>query len=146
MDVIFLDFDGVITNKSTNFKYADPQCIDMLNTIYKETKTHIVITSFWRYDKIDARDRLRQWGFYGDIYGMTPVFKNNQKGYITIPVTRGREIAVYLSEHPEVKRFAIIDDEDVGSFEPYHFKTDMEIGLTWTITADIIKYFQKAKS
>lgn len=61
------------------------------------------------------------------------------------PLERGEQIAEWLAEHPEVTRFAIVDDDsDMGDLDSYLFKTDFNSGLTAEIADRIIEHLSGA--
>lgn len=49
---IFLDFDGVITNKESKYK-LDKQSCNLLGKIIEETDAKIIITSSWRKSTLE---------------------------------------------------------------------------------------------
>lgn len=129
MDVVFLDFDGVIntpTGYDVNGSYRDNyngpadgrvnnyQAIKLLNKLCLEHNLAIVVSSKggWRnslrrdesgnyiispYKQILYDSGLDEHVY---IYGNTPPTEFN----------KDMEIKIYLSKHPEVKKFVILDD------------------------------------
>ena len=55
---------------------------------------------------------------------------------------RGDEIQEWLDEHPEVEKYAIIDDDDdmLPEQEENFFQTDFQTGLTDEIAKKVIKH------
>jgi len=132
MKIIFLDIDGVlnseqffdkITDKDReyfrNLDYSkdenllklqmldvDKDKADLVSEIAYMTGAQVVITSSWKSLRIFpliVRELLR----YGiPVIGATPNMENR----------RGEEIRTYLKEHPEVKKYAILDDEIFGDY------------------------------
>ena len=166
MKVIFLDIDGVLNtafsdNGSMLYKKHKPSeeyknfssylaehfnktAIWSLNEIVKKTQAKIVISSVWRCETRDDLSIGKSWFPDKDttirdaIIGVTPQsFKIEDKYSI-----RGEEIQVWLDQHREVEKYAIIDDDSdmlldqMSSF----FKTEPYIGLTYQISLEIIKH------
>ena len=122
MKIIFLDFDGPLTNRRAWIVYdkpasrmqwttADPVGIGMLNGLCRNQNAKIVISSTWHkikppnlpYDAKDARDCLRQWGFEGDIHEHWRTIDHGIRTY---------EILSWLDLHKEeVEYFCSIDDD-----------------------------------
>ena len=141
MKVIFLDIDGVLNgyNWYTYFlfriirllhlfelwhKYYDTFDVKRkyarrLSTICKKTGAKIVISSSWRggwyipYEEKSKRQKSLEDNinrFHLEVIGITPKDKDSK---------RGKEISQWLSEHPEVDRFIILDDEKFDMMEFY---------------------------
>ena len=136
MKVIFLDFDGVLNNteslrfprtpvKSSKHRYstAHPACIAALNRIVSETDARIVISSTWRGIGLAVLfEVFHQWGIKAMTVGYTPLDGFRE---------RGEEIAEWLSPHPDVSSFVIMDDGDaMGQLNHRLVQTDYEQGLT----------------
>lgn len=119
-NILFLDFDGPLTNQRSFWAFdiphnrdmwttADPVAIAILNqlSIYFDLK--IVISSTWRLTSLtptglSAADSLRHWGFTGNIH----------KDSVTVSSIlgdRNSEILDWLSRHQDnVKNYASLDD------------------------------------
>jgi hypothetical protein len=123
--IIFLDFDGVLTNQHTDWKTFDPECVKHLKRIIDETNADIVISSSWRLNMTT--------------YGLQKLFEPYElqdKVIGTIPeleegvFMRGKEIKKWLDNNP-TDNFVILDDDD--DMEPLKHKwvqTNFEVGLT----------------
>lgn len=117
--IIFLDFDGPLTNRRTYYAYdrpknrqmwttADPVMINYLNHVCKNLKAEVVISSTWRLTsltptKLSAKSSLISWGFTGTFHEdfATPYSKDG---------SRGKEIEGWLLDHPDTVHFCSIDD------------------------------------
>ena len=134
MNVIFLDFDGVINSKEFWKKHDGKILIDNpfdynnvreLNRLTNLTDAKIVISSAWRkfnFGLDGLIKKLRNAGVQGDIIGETTV--------LDVPV-RGMEIQAWLIANPNCKRFVILDDvDDMGWLKDHLVLIDGEIGLT----------------
>jgi len=84
--IIFLDFDGVLTNneysarlyeegKPNSDKYGelfDPKAVDLLNRIIDETQANVVVSSSWRYLGLEKLQELwQERGLHGQVIDMT---------------------------------------------------------------------------
>ena len=126
MQVIFLDVDGVLNSESWYRRRAglsdddavpvplvlpvrtrsrddeiDPDAVQRLNRLTDLTGAALVLSSTWRMAGTDWLTLfLHRHGVRGNIVGATPV----------LPGPRGDEIEAWLSGHPEVTGFVILDD------------------------------------
>jgi hypothetical protein len=102
--VLFLDIDGVVNNKRTKenfegFMAIDPAMAALVQRIVQNTGCEIVLSSSWRLFK-NSRDELeRKICKFADI---TPI----------LHAPRGYEIKVWLTLHPEIEHYAILDDAE----------------------------------
>lgn len=123
MNIIFLDFDGVLDTASYDMHlvrhglpecdengrpFFDPKCIENLRQIIDATNADIVVTSDWKY--IDSYENLLEMWLYRDMPGfMTDLTPNVSKH-------RGDEIARWLYECDVNCNYVIIDDLDPENF------------------------------
>jgi hypothetical protein len=128
MNILFLDIDGVLNSAST-MKHGVHLCnkrIVMLSQLCKELDLKIVISSSWRllYDLRELKEMLNRTGFSGR-QRIIDVTNEHNTGH------RGIEIKIWLTAHPEVTRYAIIDDDRDMLPEqlPYFVKTSWKTGL-----------------
>ena len=132
--VLFLDIDGVLNSHRTaiglggiphDFDAAglalfDLAAVGMLRGLCEAGNVSVVLSSSWRivhdFRELGAALRL-------PIIDQTPRLVGN----------RGKEIAAWLAKHPEVQRFAIVDDDSDMEPEqrPFFVQTHYEDGLTW---------------
>ncbi len=116
-NVVFLDYDGVVNtpmwdNNGKHCRYNFPrdnkvnnfQCVQWVSEFCEKFGYDIVVSSSWRTDA-NYKECLINGGLRKDIkiLGRTPA---------TFKYSRGREIQMYLDEHPEIENFLIFDDED----------------------------------
>lgn len=149
MNVIFLDFDGVLNRGSGR---GEPDLVARLNLITRVTGAYLVVHSSWRYGRTvqDLEEILRDWGVTGKVLDATPVPAGFSKRMSGIYIMDGgwdqfvegfekphheRAISIqrYLNEHPEVTRFVILDDcPDMGHFvgTPMLVTTNINQGIT----------------
>ncbi|MDE6231587.1 MAG: hypothetical protein K2M37_08220 [Muribaculaceae bacterium] len=123
MNIIFLDFDGVMDTASYDMYLVrnrrpecdnkgrpifDPRCIEYLKLIVDKTKADIVVTSDWKYvDKYE--DLLQMWK------------DRNMPGFLTdvtpnVSKHRGHEIDLWLKDCKIDCNYVIIDDLDESNF------------------------------
>ena len=132
--ILFLDIDGVV-NKQENFDRSkglgpypiDSYCAFLVGRIQIHTNCSVVLSSSWRHhpDGVKAvKEKIV------DIIDITPY----------LPGKRGDEIRAWLAEHPEVKKYAILDDDSDFYQDQPLFKTSFTSGLTDSIAENVIEY------
>ena len=144
MNVIFLDYDGVVNtpiwnNDGTKCQFGMPkdnkvnnfQAVQWVSEFCQKYDYSIVISSSWRtcpnYKECLINGGLRQ-GI--DILGRTEAINSVWE--------RGIEIQHYLDEHPEITNFLIFDDEnDMGDLIDHLVRCDANIGF-------VINEYEKA--
>lgn len=126
MKVLFLDVDGVLNSQRWPSSFMperaiDPQAMQLLNDLVGRTGAEVVVSSTWRLLEPDMAGRLARNGFVGQVIGQTPEIRG---------APRGREIVTWLSQHPDVERFAILDvNADMESLHYRLVQTSFETGL-----------------
>ena len=145
MNVIFLDFDGVITIPPKWYLQAD--LIKNVKKIVDATGAKIVVSSSWRMDSVEEtidkmigrpkrcpRNRMLNW-LIDNLYDVTHTYKG----------LRGQEIKDWLNERNDIENYVIIDDDgDFLDEQLYHFvQTNYEDGLTEVETKRAIKVLNK---
>ncbi len=138
MKVLFLDIDGVLATLAwmrsigalwdcAPIEQIDPTLCARLERVLSRTGAVIVVSSGWRCDADTPTDVieaiLRSRGApSARVIGSTP---DPWTGSM-----RGHEIQRWLDAHPEVTRFAIVDDEGgMLHLAPMLLKTTLEHGL-----------------
>ena len=144
MKIIFLDIDGVI-NSGENMKRNhmlrrtcddmrfDPNCMNALRRIVRETGAGLVLASTWRHPDIDSGSTLHISNLHQRLcdYGIS-VFDTTGAEC----ESRGHEIDEWLSDHPDAEQYVIL--EDANDFYSYNRETHLKhlvlvdeiIGLT----------------
>lgn len=144
--ILFLDFDGVLNSTDYLIRVqghydkspdgtvgTDPQAAARLERLLTLTGAKVVLSSVYRrYHSLETmQEYLRNRGVPSiELIGATP----HLTGY------RGEEIHAWLKEHPEVTRFAIVDDD--SDMEPYYnklVKTSCQSGLLDRHVEQLIK-------
>ena len=141
MNILFLDFDGVVdsfiwNNDETSFELGDSlsenpkvnnfQAVQWVSHFCKKHDYIIVITSSWRIGKglEFCKQALINGGLQEDviILDITPIING---------ATRGKEIKEWLKNQPDVEKFIIIDDDsDVDDLKDHLIQTNGFDGFT----------------
>lgn len=147
MKVIVLDFDGVLNSRGSflyetrkrdaldefqkeevcpvNETLCNVCCSNFQYILDKVPDAKIVISSSWRnlYELDWLKDKLSTYGIDSSrVIDKTPsVFSGD----------RGREVKLWLNDHPDVKEYVILDDNRVDGFDEDVFvRTSWNAGLT----------------
>lgn len=136
MKVLFLDIDGVV-NKQENFNPAiknnlypiDSYCAFLVGRIQLQTGCEVVLSSSWRHHPEGVQNVSER---VVRLLDRTP----SSNKY------RGDEIQMWLDKHPEVDKYAILDDDmDFYVYQaPDYFKTTFQDGLTDEIAEAVIAH------
>jgi hypothetical protein len=135
MKVIFLDIDGVLNCAKTSNPRKLPYIVDKkllarLKRLLERTGAKVVLSSTWRYDPAGIFS-AKHWGI-----PFIDVIPDRPKR------PRRDEILEWLSKHPRVKRYAVIDDEDDELDDLPLFQPSASTGLTRAIVAGAAKYLE----
>ncbi len=138
MKIVFVDIDGVLNShiyymhKSEQEGNIDKTRLILLKELVDKTGAEIVLSSSWRTNWEKDPERCNPAGkeindaFNGAglfIYDKTPEFD----GY----TERANEVKAWLSEHPDVESFVILDDDGFGwgDLSDNFIKTSAFMGL-----------------
>ena len=124
MNVIFLDFDGVINTAHNNTEESIEKRISILSDICKENDCSVVIEASVK-SMIDEKTLKTDIKWVKEIFslfkkynikciGRTPEIGRNISSNSYTPIWKEDEIRVYLFNHPEIDHFVIIDDDDLS--------------------------------
>jgi hypothetical protein len=136
MKVLFLDIDGVVNRVGTRQRYRgfmgiDPFLASMVGKIILDTGAAVVLTSTWRH-------------FQG---GREEVDRHVYKTFDVTPIAdtgfRGEEVKMWLDEHPEVTRYAIVDDDSDFYADQPLFKTNWQTGITDEVAQQVTKFLNR---
>jgi hypothetical protein len=143
--VLFLDIDGVLNNQKFFMRRdpradgltrnIDPEQVKIVNRINQETGCHIVVSSSWRASGLKTIiEAFNSLGSAFPIVDSTPWSRYYK-------ITRGEEIKAWLLANPQVKRYAILDDDRdmLPDQLPNFFHCKSLIGLTDGIANRVIK-------
>lgn len=142
VSVLFLDVDGVLNQcGKSNQGLMTEQC-DRLADICRQTGCKVVVSSTWRRYPRLMEDRLlpmfRSRGI--ECIGQTPMLeKPSPGGLVMVASARHEEITAWLADHPEVKQYAIVDDDkDADDGAGRYVRTDSYEGLLDSHAAALI--------
>lgn len=159
MKILFLDIDGVCNCAKSAGKYKwrgfigiDPYMALLVDRIIHATGCEVVLSSTWRLNE-ESRDEVRSQ--VCKFIDTTPQLLRSMSngGFINgedydgkggyQSAGRGYEIQDWLDKHPEVTKYAILDDDSdmLARQIPNFFKTTWEDGLTDEIAAKVIAHF-----
>lgn len=146
MKILFLDVDGVLNHEGVfsdrRFGYLpiDCLCVGRLHRVVRETGCQIVLSSSWRGGDWQERKLAAEFVFecrYGDApYGEYLSVRHEDGSTRRLSGAdyegRGSEIAEWLSRHPEVTAYAIVDDDGdmLAEQKPFFVQTSFSDGLT----------------
>jgi hypothetical protein len=122
MNVIFLDFDGILNTVHLNSAEGVEERVKLLGEICKELNCKIVIESAMK-DMINENTLETECEYVNNIYrlfkkynieciGRTPTVERETKDGIWYPIWKEDEIRLYLYRHPEIEHYCILDDDD----------------------------------
>lgn len=151
---IFLDIDGVLNTDRHQFAlhkkgaptrddlmpYFDPEAVENLRQIVKDTEADIIITSSWRHKGLTVMEEV--WAsraMPGFVVDVTPTVTNS------FFCVRGMEILKWLAENaPEEYRHAIIDDGDdfLPEQREHLVRTNPHCGISQNDIEKVIKILQ----
>lgn len=137
MKVLFLDIDGVVNNQTTAQRHRgligiDPYLAFLVGKIQLDTGCEVVLSSSWRLMP-DSKEEVEKQVV--KLYDVTPDLRG--------VTDRGCEINAWLDEHPEVTRYAILDDNTDFHKEQKLFKTSFLEGITPEIAKEVVDYLNE---
>lgn len=124
--VIFLDFDGVLNHNDLEEGEIrfEKENVKNFNSLLQNSPADVVVISAWRNNMgvNDLRDLFNDYGLPGERI----ISKSNDID------GRGNEISGWLSDHPEVKSYVVIDDDDTDleSFRDSHVRPESSKGMS----------------
>ncbi len=114
MKIIFLDIDGVmnselyyksVNTKKKNWSRFDPKAVEMITRLVEEFNARIVISSLWRFAmKKELAQELK-------VSGLIKFLHKDWQTPILQPGHRGKEIKMWLDQHPDILEYLILDDD-----------------------------------
>lgn len=134
--------DGVMNRGGHEESTLNPELIAVFKAMLPRTGAQVVISSSWKHNTF-MLDLIR--GSVFEFIDHTPYVP--VEGISDSTRRRGVEIQAWLDAHPEVTRYAIIDDTGI-MFEhqlPNFFKTEPSVGLTREIAERVIHHFSWIK-
>ena len=142
MNVIFLDVDGVINLRTSSEQAIDRHAVSVLKYLVDQTGAVIVLSSGWRFwfdsdmepQEENSRllyDILNEYGL--KLFSKTPDFSTEEiRIHRTFSYVKAQEIKAWLSEHPQVESYLVLDDLDLRDKEinMHLVRIDGRIGIT----------------
>ena len=133
MKVLFLDIDGVCNCQKSFMQRTESDPIDKhmarrVRQIVEDTGCVVVLSSSWRLYP-DLRSKVKH--MVCDFVDVTPDLGLTD---------RGNEVQAWLAEHPEVERYAILDDSSDFHKDQPLFRTNWLTGLTDEIEKQVTSY------
>lgn len=128
MKILFLDVDGVLNNQESlrtgsgvDFTGWDPLCCEVVRQMCLQFDLQIVVSSTWRLNWGDC-----MWNM-GRASLDKPIDRTNE----LVGEPRGSEIAEWLSRHPRVAGYIILDDDmDFSEIQrEHHIHTNIKDGV-----------------
>lgn len=145
MKVLFLDIDGVCNSAEYAKRIYEQQGYGGLigidatlarkvRRIVQETGCKVVLSSTWRlWESSRAEVRHKVCDFIDCTIDL-------QRGSKRGVAPRGDEVREWLSRHPHVTQYAILDDDSDFSPDQWLFKTTFDKGLTDEIAQAVIDH------
>ena len=136
MKVLFLDIDGVCNCRATEARFGgfigiDKHMARRVRQIVQDTGCSVVLSSTWRLDA-KSREHVREM-----VTEFIDVTKSLGRGF------RGDEVQEWLDRHPDVTRYAILDDDgDFHDGQPLFQTSFMGDGLTPEIEKQVTQYLK----
>jgi hypothetical protein len=129
MKVLFLDIDGVLNGlgcfTQPNAHWIEPDCVNVLNRVIKDTDCKLVLSSSWRYQIHYGACTLQGFEYllrshrinaYQRLMGYTATDE-------MCKTTRGEQITYWLNTRGRelgVERYVVVDDLDLGITDEGH--------------------------
>ncbi|WP_414039358.1 HAD domain-containing protein [Acidithiobacillus sp. M4-SHS-6] len=152
VDVLFLDFDGVLHPISGIGRMFSQN--DLLLPLFEDNPDlRIVVSSDWRFGYSDTELRHKLGALQSHFAGSTPTIvdldKTHFPGDPRIAFSRQREILWYLHENPAVRQWTAVDDIP-DLFEPdfcqeHVILTDPHTGITDTDVEKIRHHLRRTR-
>lgn len=119
-------------NRFNFFIGLDPFMVLLVHRICDATGAKIVVSSDWRLSE-DTLEEVKR-AVSPHFLDVTPNLNSHEK--------RGLEVNAWLADHPEVERFAILDDNNwfLPDQQPHFFKTSWAVGLTEEIAERVMEH------
>lgn len=139
MQVIFLDIDGVVTSSRDNgFRDFNLHVVHWLRFVCEQSGAKIVISSTWRHSHNKAFWETVFGEYVHDDWRTPDGCRKLESGLYSSPI-RGDEIAEWLTGHPEVTDYVILDDDsDFRDDQKANFiKTDAHNGMLFDSLMDL---------
>jgi len=147
--ILFLDIDGVLNSEASfarrrGHEQLDIELMHLFDEIVERTGCKVVLSSSWRHSKTYCED-LESHGLNTNSFVDRTPCMPRPVGTSHEYMERGKEIAAWLEQHPEVERYAILDDDSDFLPDQPLFKTSWKHGLTREIAEAVIAHLNNEK-
>lgn len=137
MKILFLDIDGVVNCQTTKERVngvigIELRLVALVKQIIENTGCKVVLSSSWRCYKPDL-EHVKRYFLLEDI-------TIDNKGL----TDRGCEVKDWVEKHPEIERYAILDDNSDFHKEQPLFLTSWQTGITEAIAAQVTAHLNGA--
>jgi HAD domain in Swiss Army Knife RNA repair proteins len=142
MKILFLDIDGVVNSTTSgrrNHRLIEPHLAFIVRRIaIAIPDLKVVLSSSWRCldngREIVEKKIIR-------CFDVTPILHD-------LDLSRGHEIQAWLQEHPEVEKYAIIDDDDhmLEHQMVNFFQTSRRTGITPEVGDRVVAHFTRLQA
>jgi len=137
MKVLFLDIDGVVNCAKTTQRHRgvigiDPYMAFIVGKLVDNVGCKVVLSSSWKNWAEGIAEIEKQ---VVKLHDKTPYLHYSE-------ACRGDEIKAWLDKHPEVEKYAILDDDSDMLKEqlPNFFQTSWNTGITEEIAAKVTQH------
>jgi hypothetical protein len=132
MKIVFVDFDGVLNPFMTfsgTGKFSKMACSHISDMLIKVPDLRIVVSSSWRAKGLESvRETLKDNGI--DPTKVIDITEGPKERHGQ-PKAREHHIEHWLSAHPEIENFVIIDDEaELKELDHKYVKPNPYVGFT----------------
>jgi hypothetical protein len=139
MKCLFLDIDGVCNNKQTQQRFQgcigiNPDLAAIVRRIIEATGCDVVLSSTWRLNALSRAHVEQEVCSFVDV---TPMRRS---------APRGMEVNAWLSDHPEVTQYAILDDDSDFLPDQPLFQTSFRTGITNDIADAVIAHLNSERA
>lgn len=152
--VLFLDVDGVLNGHDYDQIALSctlrRSCVLELNRVIEATNCQIVLSSSWRYMVLGGAITLAGFAYLLRTHGVTAAIRivghTDGDAEHRIKDERSAQIKAWLARHPEITRYAVVDDmpEENDAFEGLPLvRTQHRDGLTADDANKLIRLLAK---
>lgn len=128
--LIFLDCDGVISTLKSGWK-LDPEKLELLGRLLKETGAKIVVSSSWRHSNVEEtlRTTFKNFPFKDAIVGVTPRLRlpSSQGDWHFFMPERGLEVDIMMFKDNNVLIRLRLGDHTVVEYPVHCDVVDNEV-------------------
>jgi len=139
MKVVFLDIDGVLVTDTCHVWEFSREAIENLEVILESSGCQIVISSSWAHR---GRDTVIE-KFQKNGFDLEPHLHEDWTSQDWSLADRRDEVCKWLSKHPEVTGYAVIDDMDCSL--PHQVLTNPMFGIADLAVEQVLEMLEKPR-